>query len=102
MNGAEGEFLAPAGILPTSYWHPRTVEQRRLLDSQHGRVLEVNPAFLGRETLAGDMAARRYRLSGDLDLDLWYSDSGEWLKTAFEARGAEVSYALRRNGGAAG
>ena len=93
--GAEGDFVAPAGIIPTSYWNPLTTKQQRLLDSQHGRLLAVNPIFVEAETLAGGLLARRYRLSGDLDLDLWYSGEGEWVKIAFEARGAEVSYARR-------
>lgn len=96
--GAEGSFLAPPGILPTSYWNARTVMQRRLLDSQHGRLLEVQQAFVGADLLNSRIPARRYRLAGDLNLDLWYSGKGEWLKLAFEARGADVSYARREPG----
>lgn len=93
VSGREGEFPAPADILPTSYWNPGTIAQTRLLDSQHGRLLKVNSNFLGEERLAQGMA-RRFRLSGDLNLDLWYAGD-EWVKIAFEARGAEVSYARR-------
>lgn len=93
VSGSEGVFPAPADVLPTSYWNPATVKQSLLLDSQHGRLLEVRPAFLGQDRLTEGLA-RRYRLSGDLNLDLWYAD-GEWVKIAFEARGAEVSYARR-------
>ena len=103
VSAAEGVFLAPADILPTSYWNPATIAQTRLLDSQHGRLLQVRPAFLGEEPLA-EAVARRYRLSGDLNLDLWYAKD-EWVKIAFEARGAEVSYARRDlglDGGASG
>jgi hypothetical protein len=96
VAGSGGTFLAPADILPTSYWNPRTVAQTRLLDTQGGRLLDVAPRLVGEEVLDGGEAARRYRLSGDLDLDLWYSPDGEWLKTAFETRGAAVSYARRR------
>lgn len=97
--GSEGEKRLPGDILPTSYWDARTVSQTRLLDTQRGRVLEVAPLFLGAESLEGGVAARRHRLSGDLDVDLWYSPDGEWLKIAFEARGAEISYARRAHGG---
>lgn len=90
--GSEGDLLAPPEILPTSYWNARTVQQRRLLDSQHGSLLDVEPEFLGEESLRPGAAARRYRLSGDLNLDLWYSPAGEWQKSFFEARGANVSY----------
>ncbi len=93
--GSEGEVRVAGDILPTSYWDARTVAQTRLLDTQRGRILEVTPRFLGEEFLDGSTVARRHRLSGDLDLDLWYSPGGEWLKIAFEARGAEVSYSRR-------
>lgn len=95
VSGSGGDFLAPADTLPTSYWNPRTVEQMQLLDSQYGKLLAVQAQLLGEERLEGGEAARRYRLSGDIDLDLWYSATGEWLKIAFEARGAAISYARR-------
>jgi len=91
--GEEGELRAPADILTTSYWDVRTVSQSRLLDTQHGRLLEVSPRFLGEEVLEDGSTARRHHLAGDLDLDLWYGPSSEWLKIAFEARGAQISYA---------
>jgi len=103
VSGSEGQFLAPPDVLPTSYWNPETVKRTRLLDSQHGRMLDVRPDLLGEEPLA-DGPASRYRLSGDLSLDLWYA-KGEWVKIAFQARGAEVSYARRDaplDGGASG
>lgn len=103
VSGAEGSFLAPPDILPTSYWNPETVFQRRLLDSQHGRLLEVETAFVREEVLESGVPARRYRVSGDLDLELWYAGAGEWQKIAFEARGSVVSYArLETEGGDSG
>jgi hypothetical protein len=39
--------------------------------------------------------AERYRMTGDLTLDLWYTAEGEWASISFEARGAEVVYARR-------
>jgi len=105
VTGSAGDLLVPSDVLPTSYWNARTVRQTRLLDSQRGRLLDVQPQLLGQETLESGAAARRYRVSGDIDLDLWYSPEGEWLKIAFEARGASVSYARRPladDGGAAG
>ena len=40
----------------------------------------------------GAQTARQYRMAGDLKLDLWYGPRGEWLKLAFEAKGAEIEY----------
>ena len=95
VESGEGRYTAPAETLPTSYWNPRTVEQRQLLDSQHGRLLavEVRPKGEGDLLLPlGLKNARHYRVAGDLELDLWYGPRGEWLKLAFEAKGAEIEY----------
>ncbi|MEM7226052.1 MAG: DUF6134 family protein [Pseudomonadota bacterium] len=95
VDGSSGRFLAPADVVPTSYWNPKTVESSPLLDTQYGRLVEVEAAPTGVEVVpvAGrDIEAQRYRLTGDLTLDLWYTAEGEWAKTTFEARGAEVTY----------
>ncbi len=95
VESGEGNFLAPAGTLPTSYWNPRTIEQRQLLDSQHGRLLSVEVRPGGKEDVLlplGAKTARQYRVGGDLALDLWYGPRGEWLKMAFEAKGSDIEY----------
>ena len=99
VEGSGGAYLAPAGTIPTSYWDARTLKQSSLLDTQRGGLLGVRVDPLGADRLETGQAARHYRISGDLDLELWYSPAGEWLKIAFEARGAEISYA-RLPGGA--
>ena len=98
VEGSSGSFLAPAEVMPTSYWNPQTVARTQLLDTQRGRLIQVAIAPAGVESvaLAGrPVEARRYAVTGDLTLDLWYTAEGEWAKTSFEARGAEVVYARR-------
>ena len=34
VEGSSGSFLAPADIMPTSYWNPETVKRRQMLDTQ--------------------------------------------------------------------
>ena len=95
VEGSDGRYTAPAGTLPTSYWNPRTVAQRQLLDSQHGRLLSVEVRPQGQDDLLlplGPHSARQYRIAGDLELDLWYGPRGAGLKLAFEAKGAEIEY----------
>ena len=33
-------------------------------------------------------------MTGDLTADVWYSDLGQWVKLAFEVRGASIAYTL--------
>ncbi len=100
VEGSSGSFLAPGDIMPTSYWNSQTVNRSQLLDSQKGRLIEVTTASAGAESLqmpGRRVAARRYSMDGDLDLDLWYTDQGEWAKISFHAGGADVVY-LRQRG----
>lgn len=91
----DGSYLAPAGTLSTSYWNKATVGQSRLIDTQKGRLLEVAVAPNGEESLAlesGIVPARRYEMTGDLNLSLWYGPQDELMRIAFEARGADIDY----------
>ena len=95
IEGSSGRVLAPADIMPTSYWNPGTIGQSRLLDTQKGRLIDVEIAPVGPEkiTMAGErIEAQRYKVDGDLTLDLWYTPDGDWAKTKFSARGADVIY----------
>ncbi|MEQ8967293.1 MAG: DUF6134 family protein [Azospirillaceae bacterium] len=103
VEGSQGTVAAPADILPTSYWNIGTVEATRLLDTQKGTIREVSIAPAGRETVTAagrQVQATRYAVTGDLTLDVWYSDPGQWVKMYFQARGATIDYTL--NPGEAG
>ena len=95
VRTGDGVRSAPIDIIPTSYWNPRTVDQRVLLDTQAGRLLNVDISSLRRDpvtTPKGQVDARLYRMAGDLNLDLWYGPNGEWIKLAFLARGSQIEY----------
>lgn len=95
VRAGEREFTAPHDILPTSYWRPETTARRRFLDTQYGRLIELEIDETGRDQFTVDgltIAADRYAVGGDLAMTLWYSDTGRWLGVSFAARGAEVRY----------
>ena len=97
VESSSGTFTAPAGILPTSYWRPETIEQTQLLDTQRGRLIEVKSAKAGKEMLQlpqGAKRAERYTMTGDLQLDLWYGEEGTLLNIAFNAKGRSIAYAV--------
>lgn len=96
-SSANGTFMAPADIIPTSYWNPATLRQTQLLDTQKGRILDVEIEEMGaREAEAGGrtVPVEEYRMTGDLKLKLWYSRDREWLNVIFMARGSEVDYRI--------
>lgn len=95
VNGEER--MLPAWM-PTTYWHPATVRQDRLVDTQDGDLLEVAVTEAGRETVQaaeGFVPATRYEMRGDLDITLWYDDADRWVKLAFDYKGASFDYVLK-------
>lgn len=96
-GGVEGDFVAPADVMPSSYWNIGTVDQTRVLDTQRGRMIDVATEQVGEETIeaAGTIVrANRYRMTGTLTVDVWYSYTGQWVKLAFNARGRDIEYTL--------
>lgn len=95
----EGTVTAPPDIVPTSYWNRAILSRPHLLNTQDGRLLDVGVETLGLETVTarGQMRrATRYRLTGDLRLDLWFDDGGQLVKLRFEDKsGTEIDYVLR-------
>lgn len=85
-------------VIPASHWNYRAMEQNQLLSSENGELIQVDIQPVGRETLEIDgqsIAANKYLLDSDIDVTLWYDDTGRWLKLAFEARGQSIEYVLR-------
>ena len=99
IKGTAFSGPAPGDILPSSYWNPATIRAQSLINTQNGKVAKVTVTDLGDEriTAAGrQIEARHYRLSGDVNVDLWYDNNGIWVKTAFKAPGDDtlISYEL--------
>lgn len=95
VDGMQGRLVAPPDILPSSYWHPRFVEQRRMLDSQLGRIVEftISPGQAETVTALGrPVAALRYAMRGDIDLDIWYDAGRVWQKMTFSLGGSFFEY----------
>lgn len=104
INGSGGSFIAPADIIPTSYWNPATTQATRLLDTQRGLIMEVRVEDRGpeiRETQAGPVPAHHHTINiltnppGKTDkIELWYDNADRWAGLAFQARGQLINYVL--------
>ena len=79
-------YVAPENALPTTYWNPRML-LGPMIGTQDGGLVKpvVAPEPTGPIHLASGDAihARHYKLSGDLDLDLWYDPSDTWAGMQF-------------------
>lgn len=95
LSEGEATGVLAGDIVPTSYWHRASLERRAWLDTQSGRLRQVRVQPLGPEsvTVAGQpVTANRYRVTGDLEMDLWYLPNGEWAGLEFSARGSLIRY----------
>ena len=94
----EGEFTLPGHVIPTTYWSYQTASQSEFLDSQTGQLWQLQIEKMGVEnvtTLGGEIKATRYQMSGDQNLDIWYTDEGNWVKLAFDYLGSTFEYKLQ-------
>lgn len=95
VAGTGGEYVAPAGTVPSSYWHRGMTGHARVLDSQSGRMIDLvaTPTGTREESVGGRrLPLRLYRLSGEITGELGYTKSNEWALLRFQTRGSEIAY----------
>lgn len=99
VDGSRYRGVLPADAMPTSYWRPDFVRRAMIMDSQNGRPLDLTirpQQFELASAARDDVPAQRYDLTGEVELSLWYSRDGRWVKTAFQARdGSRIEYLLQ-------
>jgi hypothetical protein len=92
------ERILPGTAIPTSYWNPEILRNKQWLDTQRGILLDIDVEKIGIETVGladgREVEAERYAVSGDLNITVWYTPQGEWVKLSFPARGSDIEYVL--------
>ncbi|MEO3427545.1 DUF6134 family protein [Pelagibius sp. CAU 1746] len=76
-------------VVPASLWHRDTPRTQALFGTIDGRVKVVRSEALGEEAVkvGGDrVQARHYRLTGQLERDIWYGPDCGLARVAFPAR----------------
>ena len=100
VEGDQGIVEAPGDALPTTYWHRRFLDRPQWIDTQGGRLLSCSVSPRGVERIAAvdrEVAADRFAVAGDLQLDLWYVGE-QWVKLAFPGPdGTPIDYRLQRS-----
>jgi Family of unknown function (DUF6134) len=98
INGRRGRIEVPPTIVSNHPWNHEVIERTLLFDTQRGRLQEVEVIPAGRETVtvAGrKVEAQKYRITGDLERELWYDDAGNWLQSRLEHDGAQITLTRR-------
>lgn len=99
IEGRRGRILAPPDIVPDHPWNREVIDRTLLFDIQRGRLREVQVTPAGTETIAvagRKVEAEKYRISGDLERELWYDGAGNWLRSRLEHDGARITLTRRR------
>lgn len=88
----------PADALPLTLWTPEVLRRPLLLSVIDGARYNVAAQPAGSETVeAGGrrQEAKRHRIAGDVERDLWYGADGTLLKTRFKRSGYDITYVLK-------
>lgn len=99
LNGSDGTSELKGCNWSFAYWDHSFLAQDQLINAQNGEVLDIEvsePEIEEIEVRGALETARRYRLSaGEMKIELWYSQNGEWLGLETEARGGrKLRYVL--------
>jgi len=76
-------------VIPASLWHRDTPRTQVLFGTIDGRTKVINSEALGAETVTAggrQVAARHFRLTGELERDVWYGDDCGIARVTFPAR----------------
>ncbi len=101
VDGSGYSGPAPADAATTSYWSADFLSRGVWISTQSGEPLSVSAADQGVEVIesgSGPLTCRRWAISGDMELELWYDASGDWAANAFDAGGEPGRYRLQSGG----
>jgi hypothetical protein len=81
-------YVAPENALATTYWNPRML-LGPMIGTQDGMLVRPVITQCGTDAIrvasGAQIASRHCRLSGDLNLELWYDASNTWAGMRFNA-----------------
>lgn len=93
IDGTRYKGPAPGDAVPSSYWNKAIIKATTLLDTQNGRLIDVTIANLGETPSPTGDLAEQHRLTGSVDLNLWY-EGPRWVGADFVVRGQQLTYRL--------
>jgi len=95
IEGPEGRAEADGSVFPTHPWSPEIVKGSVQMDTKTGELLNVAVAADGAETIevAGKaVTTSKYRVSGDIERELWYDAAGNWIQLRFPKDGETLTF----------
>ena len=98
VTGVEGSYLAQADALPATYWTQKIADTSTLIHNRFGTLQNVSTEFVAEETVVvgiGNVAAFRYTMTGDENVDLWFDNTGIVVRAVYASDdGSEIEFLL--------
>jgi len=93
VEGSGYSGAAPSDAATTTYWTTAFLTRPVWISTQSGEPLRVSARNMGASVMTfpgGPRSVETWRISGDVELDLYYDDRGEWIGNAFKADGETI------------
>ena len=84
-SGYKGDLSLDAA--PSSYWNHRSLEAPTWFSTQSGIPLDINIQKAGEEA-----GLKRWKVTGEVSIDLFYDDQNEWRGSQFDGKGEDITY----------
>ena len=97
IDGPSGRTEAPGTILSSHPWNPKIVQQTVLMDAKTGELKQVGIESLNEEwvkTGEKPVRARKYVVSGELQQELWYDETGKCVRARFKQKDGFITVKL--------
>lgn len=93
----------PMCIMTFAYGNPKILDQKKLMNSQNGKYLDVNIQFLreenhivkGKEILTDLWQIKAETDDGDLLVQLWYDKNMNWVSLKSQTPIGDMQYKLK-------
>jgi len=91
-GSVSGHYIAPPGAIASTHWNKAELAAP-MINPENGELMKFDVRDVGRETLAGGVAAQHFGLTGYATMDLWYDDAGLWRHLKAVAKdGSTIDY----------
>tara|TARA_B100001996_G_C18499504_1_gene530940 strand:- start:19 stop:693 length:675 start_codon:yes stop_codon:yes gene_type:complete len=102
IEGSKFSGLVKGNPATTSYFSPDFLKRKIWISTQDGDPLSISTKKVGPDlakSITGEIPAILWKVTGDLDLDLLYSENGKWLGSRFYAGGSQAEFVLNNSSG---
>lgn len=98
-GSSDGKDIAvKQNLLPASLWHPEVIKSLSLFNTLEGHEMKIEVDHIGKEVITtdkGPQSADYYKLSGELERELWFDEHMRLIKVRFKGSDdSEIVYKL--------